>query len=386
MGRNRWRAAWVGFGVAAVTGTARADLTPTHLRVEYHDAPLGIDEPAPRLSWELVSPDPAARGQRQSAYQVRVASSAALFDQGAADLWDTGRVASDRQNQLPYAGRPLASGRRCWWQVRAWDQDGHAGPWGPTATWSMGLLGPADWTAQWIDGSPAQAAQGPGPYRPAVYLRKGFPLKPDVTRATVYATAAGVYELSINGRRVGRDYFAPGWTEYDKRLYYQTYDATDAVRGGAANAIGVTLGDGWYGLQHDGRGQLAARVQLRVEYADGTSQTVGTDPSWRASADGPVRSDDLYNGERYDARREIAGWDAAGFDDATWAAAEPFVPRPAPPGKDVTAVVRAAVVTDALHLKVSDKALGGDPSPGRHKRLRVHYATAEFPDAVAGHP
>ncbi len=371
MGNGRRTAAGVAAGVLAMAAAAApAAVSAERLRVEYHDDPLGIDAAAPRLSWVVAESDPAVRGQRQTAYQVRVGTDPAQMDR--ADLWDTGRVASDRQNQLPYAGRPLASGQHCWWQVRLWDKDGRATGWSRPATWSMGLLTPADWTAQWVDADAAQKAQGPGPYWPAVCLRKGFTARPNVTRATVYATAAGVYEVSLNGRRVGRDFFTPGWTQYDKRLYYQTYDVTDLVHPGAANAVGVTLGDGWYGLHHGGRGRLAARVQLRLEYADGTAQTVGTDPTWRASAGGPIRASDLYNGEAYDARREVPGWDAAGFDDAGWAAVDPFAPRSDPAWKDVTAAVRAAVHGEHLSIDATNEALGGDPFPDRHKRLRVH--------------
>ena len=138
--------------------------------------------------------------------------------------------------------------------------------------------------------------------RSAVYLRRTFQLKAAPKRATVYATAAGLYELHINGKRVGDACFTPGWTNYDKRLYYQAYDVTDLLRSGE-NVIGAILGEGWYGLHHGGQGKLALLAQLHVEYADGTQETVATDPAWKADRDGPILVSDMYQGECYDARK-----------------------------------------------------------------------------------
>ena len=371
---------------ATAPAAARAALSPGYLRAEYRVDPMGLDTPAPRLSWVLQESDPAARGQRQTAYEVRVGSDPAKLDQP--DVWDSGPVKSDQQNQVAYAGRPLASGQRCWWQVRAWDKDGQPSPWSRPAMWSMGLLAPADWTAQWI-GSPAArdrgGVMGPSPttpgdrmnsgeLRPPIRFRKGFDVPGPVRRATLYATAAGVYELSLNGRPVTADVLAPGWPEYAKRVFYRTYDVTDLLHGGGgANALGATVADGWWGLHHGGRGDLGLRLQLDVELADGSHRTIGTDPTWRASAEGPVRMSDIYQGETYDARRTQPGWDTAGFDDRDWSPTVPWTPVVVSPTRDVTAVVRAAIHDGKLSFKVANDALGGDPAQYRPKVLRVDY-------------
>ena len=124
-------------------------LTPARLRCEYRIDPEGIDEPAPRLGWRLDA-KAGARGVRQTAYQILVASSAKLLADARGDLWDTGKVSSDATRQIVYAGKPLSSRQRCWWQVRVWDEAGHESAWSAPARWSMGLVQPADWQAKWI--------------------------------------------------------------------------------------------------------------------------------------------------------------------------------------------------------------------------------------------
>ncbi|MBN1417212.1 MAG: family 78 glycoside hydrolase catalytic domain [Planctomycetes bacterium] len=463
---------------------------PASLRCEYLTDPLGIGTLAPRLSWIIESP---ARGERQTAYRILVASGPETLARGEGDLWDSGKVASGETAQITYAGKPLASRARCHWKVRIWDKDGIASPWSSPALWTMGLLADEDWKASWIglDGirvrpAPASAedlrraswiwypeekpeasapietcrfrrafpisaereirsatcaltadnsatlwvngkeigatgnfkqatvydigdalragenviavsasnagdkpnpagliaaaridaaggdpilvlsdgewrvlreeapgwkapgfdaagwakAQAIGPFGsapwgeieiqsaqlflpPVPHVRKAFEAKGPIRRAMVYASALGLYELHINGRRVGRDWFTPGWTDYDIRVYYDTYDVTDLVRQGK-NAIGALLADGWYsgyigwGRKRDHFGDKPRlRVQLEIEYADGKRETIATDGSWRAST-GPILEADFLMGETYDARLEIPGWDAPGFDDAGW--------------------------------------------------------------------
>ena len=156
---------------------------------------------------------------------------------------------------------------------------------------------------------------------PSPYLRHVFKAAKPIRRATLYATALGTYELHLNGARVGEDYFNPGWTEFRKRVYYQTYDVTRMLRQGD-NALGAILSDGWYsGYIWAGRDTYGTvpklRVQLRIEYADGTRQTVATDETWKL-AYGPIREGDVQQGETYDARLEMPGWDTAAFNDSTW--------------------------------------------------------------------
>ena len=343
-------------------------VTVEQLRCEYHQTPT-VDTLQPRLGW-LITGDSDSRAQSQTAYQILVADNLASLENEQGNLWDTGRVASNQSSQIVYAGKPLHSQMQCFWKVRVWDQDEKASPWSKPASWSMGLLDKTDWKAQWIGcRSPKQTATPP--YQPAVYLRKPFTLNAAPHRAMIYVTAGGLFELRLNGSRVGNDYMTPGWTQYDKRLYYQAYDVTDSLRAGE-NVIGAILADGWYGLHHHGRGKLGLMAQLCIEYADGSRETILSDASWKATTDGPVRMSDLYQGEICDARKTMPGWDAAGFSDAAWEAAniDPFQAMPV--WNDVTEKVRAAIHNGVLEIGVSNQ-LFGDPIYGVPKSLRVKY-------------
>ena len=317
-------ALWLVGHVEAAPGQVSL-VTVGDLRCEYLVDPLAVDTSAPRLTWTL---DADARGVKQSAYQIIVASSAALLAAHRGDLWDTGRLASRETALIEYRGRPLVSRQRAFWKVRAWDEAGQASAWSPVAHWAMALRQPADWTARWIgDARPSTDDVSPA------MLRRQFTLASAPVRAVVYATALGVYELHINGRRVGDQVLAPEFTDYDRRTQYQAYDVTPMLRQGP-NVIGAILGDGWYA---GGMGSAQALIgkrrsiygthprlltQLEVELPGGVRHTVTTDGDWRVTRDGPIRSSDLLNGEIYDARREIPGWNLPGFDDATWGRAD----------------------------------------------------------------
>jgi alpha-L-rhamnosidase len=476
------------------------------------------------LSWELAS---AQRGERQTAYQILVASSQDIIAKDQGDLWDSGQVKSDQSNQLNYAGSTLKSGQACWWKVRVWDQTGEPSAWSPASSWSMGLLDPKDWQAQWIgydaayqftpevaadnallstvdlpwvkfpqkqldpsihtvyfrrnipltdgrkvrraifvlyadnqgdvsvngksigqsvrweraarldatsalktgdntialtitnsDSLPAAATgklvvqfdsgddmvvpldatwkvsqkpvdgwdksgfddhdwtvaetQKNTPWgtpglqdlarNPAPYLRKDFQVVRQVKRATVYVTALGVYELHLNGEKVGADVLTPGWTDFHKRVYYQTYDVTRQVRSGV-NTIGAILGDGWYAsdLAYTGKrnyygGHPRFLAQMAMEFDDGSIQTIVTDSSWKASF-GPILHDDLLIGSDYDARLELKGWDAPGFDDHAWSPVVvggngiPTYPSVAPGDHEKTILVQAAVAEPSRCLE-----------------------------------
>jgi alpha-L-rhamnosidase len=485
--------AW--FMISLGTTAAAAGLVPADLRVEYRQDPLGVDVARPRLSWILQATDPNERGQRQTAYQVLVASSPELLRADKGDLWDSGKVASDQSIHVVYEGKPLGSRMFCHWKVRVWESGGKASGWSEPAKWSMGLLERSAWKAKWIgddkdlvnaqieagasrtmhsgyrtgfakspdvrkwvavdlgkplriDGVrlyPAQAynwqpdgpslyfpvrfrlevansagfadaktvadrtaedypqpgpgepqlvrfapvtarhvrltitrlvqenelrsdaalaemevlsgdtnvargaavtaldsLDGPGWSKdylvdgrtgpsageevllPALMLRKPFELSGKIRRATVYVTARGLYELRINGRRIGDHLLAPEWTSYLKRIQYQAYDVTGELRSGG-NVIGALVGAGWYAgriglIQH--RHIYGARPQLllhlSVELADGRTETIASDGSWTMTTNGPIRSSDILDGELYDARKEMPGWDVPGFDAAAW--------------------------------------------------------------------
>jgi alpha-L-rhamnosidase len=466
-------------GPAVAAGPAP---TATGLTVEGVTDALGIDTPAPRLGWLVGS---SQRGVTQSAYQVRVATTAARLTTGRADVWDSGRTAGADSTQVPYGGPALTSATRYHWQVRVWDAAGRVSAWSAPSWWETGLLAAADWQAQWIGrerpsaswadytvdlrltvtrdaagvffrargvndaymwqlanfgnapvlrphvraggawqllkevpiahvvapadfGKPhdlrieasgstvrtyvdgtlvdttvdnrrpsgtiglrtanaesavvhsvkltvggrteidADLTGGANPFTAGTptpqglavsgstetlladpagkpLLRREFTVDRTISRARIYATALGVYELSLNGSRVGDHQLAPGWTDYAKRIQYQAFDVTGQLVAGD-NTIGAMLGDGWYSGSiawlgdklYGERPELLA--QLRIDYTDGTSQIIGSDGTWR-SADGPVLRGDNIHGETYDARLDPPGWRRSAFDDTAWSPA-----------------------------------------------------------------
>ena len=300
---------------------------PVNLRCENSETPLGVDAASPQLSWELVS---NARGQRQSAYQILAATSAKVLANSGGDLWDSGRVTDSETIGLAYQGQPLKSTQPVFWKVRVWDKAGRASSWSQPARWEMGLLSPADWQAQWLNDGGENPTNDADFYQddPAPLFRKPFVISQKVVRARLYISGIGYYEASLNGGRIGTTVLDPGWTQYSKRVLYRTYDVTAQVQPGA-NCLGITLGNGWYNplplrmwgrinlreFLTVGRPRFIARLQL--DFADGTRQAIVSDPTWKVT-DGPLRFNNIYLGERYDARREISGWDGPQFDDANW--------------------------------------------------------------------
>ena len=327
---TRWLFLTVLLFAAAVAQAAK--LEPVALRCEYRVNPLGIDEAQPRLTWRVESGE---RGQKQTAYQILVASSASALKKNDGDLWDSGKITSGETVNIVYAGRPLTSRQQCFWRVRAWDKDGRP-TWSAPASWTMGLLKADDWSANYIsfrDTTPVHKDTKSLFLPPARQYQKEFGASKTVRRATIYSTALGIYELYLNGARVGDAHFEPGWSDYHQRAYYWTHDVTSLVRRGE-NALGAWVADGWYsgyigfglltgiGTEKIGRytyGKTPALMaQLEIEYTDGSRETVVTDKSWRVTGDGPIREGDFLMGEFYDARKETAGWTKAGFNAGNW--------------------------------------------------------------------
>ena len=294
------------------------------LRCEYLRDPLGIDAPHPRLSWVLES---GQRGQRQTAYEVLVASSAELLAEDKGDLWQSGKVASDQTAQVVYAGKPLASRQACFWKVRAWDSQDKPSDWNAPAT-------NPDWVPQtvgrWACWSPAigrpVGSRPTSPSTTGAHLPQGDQAGRQAGgSARLFATALGLYELRINGRRVGDHVLAPDWTDYRNRVRYQVYDVAGLLKPGD-NAVAALLAKGWY-CGHIGMGGFqvygkrpALMAQLEVTYADGSVERIVTDATWKVHAS-PVLDTDLLAGESYDARQEVRDWDQPGLDDSHWPAA-----------------------------------------------------------------
>lgn len=299
-----------------------------NLRCEYLSEPLGIDSIHPRFSW-IIESAANAKDQYQTAYRVIVASSSSILAKNRGDLWDSGVVRSSKQNNIAYSGSGLKSGQQCYWKVCIWPDEGDA-EWSKPATFEMGLLHPSDWVAKWIGDGKKQPETDADYYKndPAPLFRKEFALQRPIKKARLYITGLGYYEASINGSRIGDHVLDPGWTRFEKRTLYSTYDVTSNLQRGD-NCIGAMLGNGWYNplplrlfgtfnlrdYLAIGRPKLIA--QLHIEYKDGTTDIIGSDETWKMS-EGPILRNSIYLGEVYDARKEQTGWDKPGFDDKKW--------------------------------------------------------------------
>ncbi len=325
------------------TNCKRSAIVITDPRCEYRREPVGIDVRQPRFSWIMQSDE---RNQAQSAYQILVASNAESLRKGEADMWDSGKILSERSIQVEYSGKALESNTSYYWKVRVWDKEDRPSPWSDPSSWSMGLLDKTNWKAKWIGiadqykelktpEDPLLTPRGTPPGTPSPMLRKAFLLESQVKRAMVYVSALGLYELYINGKKVGDHLLAPEWTDYTKRVQYQTYDVTDMMKQGE-NTMGAILGDGWYIGTFGQWGDDARRgknygsldrkflLQLEIQTEDGESTTMVSDGSWKGFSDGPIRFADMFLGETIDARKIVHEWVSPGFDDSGWEEVDVF--------------------------------------------------------------
>ncbi len=325
----------------------RSSIRIENLKCEYQKNPLGIDEAAPRLSWQLNSDE---RGQRQTAYRILVAENRSDLERDQGEVWDTEKVSSHQSIQVSFGGRPLESGRRYYWKVQIWDRDGYLSSWSEPGWWEMGLLNSKDWTGQWIGDGKSDPERDEDFYQddPAPLFRQEFDIKKPVRRARLYIAGLGYYKATLDGNPIGDQALAPAWTAYDKRIYYSCFDLKGPLQPGQ-HCLGVALGNGWYNplpLRLFGRFNLREHLavgrprfiaQLAIEYTDGSKQTIVSDTRWRMK-EGPVLRNNIYLGEVYDARSEQTGWDLPGFDISGWSSAVSVDPpagrlqaRPVPP-------------------------------------------------------
>lgn len=311
----------------------------SELRCEQSQRPLAVDPAGPRLSWQLNAD---RRGCLQSAYRILVADSPVALADDNGNVWDSGKVFSDRSVLVPYGGPALQPGKAYYWKVQAWDADGNLSPWSLPASFGTGLMSMQDWngakwiamepdvdslkciegnTGKWKDGGPV-FDKPVAPYK-LPQLRREFTATKPVKRAMAYICGLGQFEMFLNGEKVGDHFLDPAWTKFDKEAQYVAFDITGELRDGK-NAVGVMLGNGYYHTPH-GRylkllfsyGAPKMICKLQIEYADGTAQTVVSDDKWRAS-ESPVTFSSIYGGEDYDASAVQPGWAEPGFDDRKW--------------------------------------------------------------------
>jgi alpha-L-rhamnosidase len=287
---------------------------PTALKCEYLVNPIGIDAPQPRFTWQMAD---SRQHAKQLAYQVIVGTDSSAVSQGNGNFWQTPKIDS-AINLVIYQGKPLLPYTKYYWSVRLWDKDGVATGY-TTASFETGLVTMANWKGAWI------SDDNDVKIKPAAYFRKEFSITKKVVSARAYIAAAGLYELYINGERIGDHRLDPMYTRFDRRNLYVSYDVTAALQQ-SKNAIGVLLGNGWYNFQSVGvwdferapwRARPAFCLDLRITYNDGSVETITSDKSWKTALS-PVTSNSIYTGERYDDNLEQPGWDKPDFDAGKW--------------------------------------------------------------------
>ncbi|MBL7745756.1 MAG: family 78 glycoside hydrolase catalytic domain, partial [Chitinophagaceae bacterium] len=304
-----------------------AQVAISNLRCEMRELPAGIDAANPRLGWNLVS---ELRIVQQTAYQVIVSSDEENLRKNKGDMWNSGKVSSSQSINIIYAGKPLQSGKKYFWKVTSYTNKGTT-PWSNEAYWITGLLDKSDWKGKWIGYDKASSWDSITKWSrlSARYLRKSFAGNGGIKRATVFIAGMGLYELYINGQKIGDQVLSPNPTDYRKTVLYNVQDVTKQVKSGE-NVIATVLGNGRFFTmrqnyktqKHNTFGYPKLLLQLEIEYANGEKKVVVSDESWKLNVDGPIRTNNEYDGEEYDATKEFPGWNNNDFNDAAWMNAE----------------------------------------------------------------
>jgi len=320
----------------ALAASVFANSKPQKLTVEQKVEPIGVDTRNPRFGWNIQTDQ---RGYVQSAWQIQVASSREKLQANEADFWDSKKVESHDQQFISYKGKALEAAHTYFWRVKIWSTNGEASTWSEPSSFVTALLNPQAWgQTAWIayEELPTNQIIMPGVHgggddlgekgiKRAVIpqFRKPFEIKGKVHQALLFISGLGQYEARLNGQKIGDDFLAPGWTNYERRCLYNTYDVSTQLRQGK-NVIGAIVGTGFMYINREryrkmvrAEGFPMLRAKLLITYEDGTIQEVHTDASWKTSPS-PITFSTIYGGEDYDATQEQVGWDNIGFDDALW--------------------------------------------------------------------
>ena len=312
--------------------------SPSDLRCEWQHQPKAIQTETPRFSW-IVAANANQHGIRQTAYRLIVASSMDALNKRLPDKWDSLKTDSAKTLDISYGGTLLTSSTPYFWAVEIWDQDGKP-HWSSVTSFQTALLHQSDWQATWI-----AAAQSPEREISLPLFRRSVFLEKKISRATIYISGLGQYELHLNGRKLGKAVMAPGWTDYRKTVLYNCFDVTADLQRGE-NVFAVSLGNGMYNVESvksrytkfsGSFGPPKLLFQAHIIFADRTIQNLISDQNWH-TLQGPTTFSSIYGGEDYDARLEQAGWDRPGFKEKEWLQAQEtegpggsFVAQQSPP-------------------------------------------------------
>ncbi len=322
--------------ITVLSCTKEADITVTRLTCNFSEQPLGIDTSEPLLGWQIRSSD---RNIVQSAYHILVALSIDELKEDKGTIWDSGKTNSEQSINVLLKGIKLQPGQRYFWKVKIWDTEGRESSWSEASWWQTGLFSENDWQgAQWIcyEVIDSSLVLVPGIHgsgdnlgdkalqRPVIpQFRKSFAVGKKLLRATLSVSGLGHYEAYINGQKVGGSFLTPGWTDYDKTVFYNTRDVTPLLKEGE-NVLGALVGNGFYNINREKYRKLVIAygfpkfiARLNLQYTDGSSASIITDESWR-TIPSPITYTSIFGGEDYDATLEQNGWKEPGFNDSGW--------------------------------------------------------------------
>ena len=321
---------------ASSFSSCASNLTISNLRCSNLINPLGIENPHPVLSWEINS---EGHNISQSAYHILVSSNLHDLSNDDADIWNSGKVLSGNSTNVSFEGKSLKSGENYFWKVKIWDESGNESSWSESSKWKMGILSNKDWDgAKWIafENMDASLRLVPGIHgrgndlgekalkRPVIPMfRKNFDASKNIISATLSISGLGHYEAYLNGNKVSNSFLAPGWTDYDETVFYNTYDVTSMLKKGT-NVIGAIVGNGFYNINRERYRKLVIAygypkmiAHLKIEFDDGTSEIITTDETWKTFKS-PIVYTSIFGGEDYDATEKQIGWNKQNFDDSDW--------------------------------------------------------------------